>query len=102
MLQNLGRDLAGLNIAHLLITILAYGLILCLLIQFIMSMILQGRDNRFTSFLAKITGPILDPLNRVIPSVTIGGLSFRISWLFGWWAIQIVAALLIQALPSGW
>ncbi len=102
MLQYLARGLLSLSPAHVLVTVLAGVLVLCLIIQFVLTLILQGRENRFSRFFSNITGPILDPLDRIIPSITIGGLSFRISWLFGWWAINIVAALLIQSLPSGW
>jgi uncharacterized protein YggT (Ycf19 family) len=96
------HGLLSLNIAHLLITVLVDVLILCFIVRFILSMILQGRENRFTRFFANVTGPVVDPLDRVIPAITVGGLSFRISWLFGWWATALAGALLNQALPPGW
>jgi hypothetical protein len=37
MLQNFGRSLQGLGLAHLLVTVLADVLVLCLIVQFIMS-----------------------------------------------------------------
>lgn len=96
------KTLAGLNLMHVVITVLVDLLILCFILRFILSMVLQGRENRFTRFFANVTGPVVDPLDRVIPAITIGGLSIRISWLFGWWAVWIAGVLLNQALPLNW
>ena len=96
------KTLAGLNLMHVLITVLVDLLILCLIVQMILSWVMQGRDNRFTRILANVTGPVLAPLERIIPRITIGGLQFSIAFLFAWWAVAIAGALLNQALPSGW
>ncbi len=102
MLPSLLNGLLHLNLMHVVITVLVDLLILCFIVRFILSLVLQGRENRFTRFFANVTGPVVDPLDRVIPAITIGGLSIRISWLFGWWAVAIAGALLNQALPLNW
>jgi uncharacterized protein YggT (Ycf19 family) len=101
-MQQLSLRLAQLSLAHLVITLVGGALILCLIVRMVMSLVLQGRENQFSLFFARVTGPILDPLDRLIPAISLGGISFRISWLFAWWAITIVSALLYQALPAGW
>jgi uncharacterized protein YggT (Ycf19 family) len=102
MLLNVLHGLLQLNIMHVVITVLVDLLILCLIVQMILSWVLQGRENRFTRILANVTGPVLAPLDRVIPRITIGGLQFSIAFLFAWWAVAIAVVLLYQALPPNW
>jgi uncharacterized protein YggT (Ycf19 family) len=102
MFQSVLTGALRLNLMHVIITVLVDLLILCLIVQMILSWVMQGRENRFTRILANVTGPVLAPLERIIPRITIGGLQFSIAFLFAWWAVAIVGALLNQALPVGW
>ena len=96
------RFLAQANIAHDVIWATTAILIISLILLFIMQMILQGRENRFTIFLAKFTGPVLAPVERLLPPISLFGLSFRIGIIVVWWGITMVGALLNQAIPAGW
>ena len=96
------KTLSGLGLAHGLITLLEGVLIICLIVQFLLSLVLRGQENRFTRFFANVTGPVLAPLERIIPRITLGGVQFSVAFIFAWWAIVAVALLLRQALPAGW
>ncbi len=95
-------QLSEANILHTLVTVLVDGLILCLLVQFILSWVLRGQENRFTRFFTNVTAPIVAPLNRLIPPISLGGVSLSLGFIVGWWAIWAVGALVTQALPPGW
>ncbi|HEY7781136.1 MAG TPA: YggT family protein [Ktedonobacterales bacterium] len=94
--------LGHMNLAHTFITLLEGALIICLIVQMIFSWILRGDENRFSRFFTNVTGPMLRPLERVIPPVYLGSLPVSIAFLVLWWAIIMAAALLSQALPPGW
>ena len=96
------QRLSELNLLHTTITILMYALILCFLIQFLLSMILQGRDNKIVRFFTNVTGPMSDPLDRILPPLSLGGISIRIGFIVAWWGVTIAAVLVQQALPMGW
>ena len=94
--------LGNMHLAHTFITLLEWGLIICLLAQMILSWVLRGDENKFSRFFTNVTAPMLRPLERVIPSIYLGGISLSIAFLVLWWAILVAAALLSQALPAGW
>lgn len=96
------QSLGNLHILHTTVTILMYALILCFIIQFLLSMILQGRDNKIVRFFSNVTGPMSDPLDRILPPLSLGGISIRIGFIVAWWSVTIAAALVMQALPAGW
>jgi uncharacterized protein YggT (Ycf19 family) len=96
------HTLLQLDILHHLVTVIAAVLAICFLIQMILSWVLQGRENKLSRFFHNITGPIWEPLDRIIPRVSIGGMPISIGFLVGWWSIGAVALLVSQALPPGW
>ena len=96
------QGLGDLHLLHTLVTILMYALILCFIIQFLLSWILQGRDNKIVRFFRNVTGPMSDPLDRILPPISLGGISFRIGFIVAWWGVTIAAALVLQALPASW
>jgi uncharacterized protein YggT (Ycf19 family) len=90
------------NILHTIIPILAGALVVMLLVYAIVSWIPQWREGKIGSFMADLASPIIGPLDRLIPPINLGGLRFPIGFFVGWWAIGIVAVLIVQALPTGW
>ena len=94
--------LAELGILHNVIPIFAGALVVMLFVYMIVSWIPQWRDGKFGRFMSDLVSPIIGPLDRIIPPISLGGLRFSIGFFVGWWAIGIVAALIIQSLPSGW
>lgn len=96
------HTLAQLNILHTLIGVLRAFLIIVFVIQMILGFALRGQDNRFYRIFRNITGPIVDPFERLIPPLSLGGVSLSLGFIAGWWSVTIATALLGQALPSGW
>ncbi len=96
------NTLLGLNILHTIVKVLEEGLIICLLVQFVISWIPRAQESKFGRVIINITAPLVNPLNRLIPPISIGGLSLSIGFILAWWGILAVAALLGQALPAGW
>jgi uncharacterized protein YggT (Ycf19 family) len=95
-------QLSNANILHIAVQVLMDALILCLVVQFILSWVLRGQDNRFSRFFTNVTAPIVAPLDRLLPPISIGGVSFSIGFIVAWWAIAAVGLLINQALPAGW
>lgn len=96
------NTLLGMNILHTILKILVEGLILCLIVQFIISWIPRAQESKFGRIITNITAPLVSPLDRLIPPISIGGMSISLGFLLAWWSILAVAALLGQALPTGW
>lgn len=94
--------LLSLNILHTLVSIVSVALIVILFAYMIVSWIPQWRDGKIGRFVADLASPIIAPLDKMIPPISLGGLRFSIGFFVGWWAIGVVAALVLQALPTGW
>lgn len=101
LLRVLNRVLE-LGLLHGLISVVSGALVLSLIVQFLLALVLQGRENQVTRFFKNVTAPVLAPLERIIPPISIGGISFSIAFIAAWWAIQVVADVLSQALPTSW
>lgn len=87
------------------IKVLSGALILCLLVQAVLSWLpMIPPTHPIVRFFGNVTGPLLDPIRRRMPSMTIGMLDLgtTVAFLLCWWAISLVAGLLLQALPVGW
>lgn len=92
-------------IAHIIIKLLSGALILCLFIQALLSWLpMIPQTHPVNRFFNNVTGPVLDPIRRRLPALSMGmfDLSYTIAFLLAWWAIGIVASLLLQALPATW
>ncbi|HEV7129177.1 MAG TPA: YggT family protein [Ktedonobacterales bacterium] len=90
------------NLAHYLIELLEAVIILSLILRFILQFILRGQENRFSRFLFNVTAPVMAPLERVLPPITLGGVSISIAFFVAWWGTIMVGALLFQSIPAGW
>lgn len=96
------NTLLGLNILHTVLRILVEGLILCFIVQFIVFWIPRAQESKFGRIISNITGPLVSPLDRLIPPISIGGMSLSIGFILAWWAIIAVGTLLGQSLPTNW
>lgn len=86
------------DIAHTVVQLFFAFLIIAFLAQMVLSWIPQLSGSPFSRFVNRITGPIIDPLDRIIPPIGI----FRISFLVAFWALLFVRGLFLTALPANW
>lgn len=101
VLQTLGSQ----NLLHYFVTIIFGFLIICMFIRFILSWLpMLPPGNPFVRFFTLITGPFYDPIYRVLPRMSVSVLDLRasIAFLFSWWALTALSALLVTAIPYGW
>lgn len=101
-MQAVVGTLLQLNILHIIIQVLRAALIVVFVVQMVLSFVIRDQDNRFWRVINNITAPIVAPFEKIIPPLNLGGLSLSLGFIAGWWALTIVAALLLQALPNGW
>ncbi|HEY7834917.1 MAG TPA: YggT family protein [Ktedonobacterales bacterium] len=96
------HTLSQLNILHYTVQVLRAGLFIAFIVQMILSFVVRDQDNRFVRFVGNITGPLVNPFDKLIPPVSIGGMSLSLGFIAGWFALTLGAGLLLQALPPGW
>lgn len=96
------HTLGQLNIAHVTVQVLRAALFVAFIVQMILSFVVRDQDSRFMRFVSNITGPLVNPFDRIIPPLTIGGLSLSLGFIAGWFALTLGSVLLLQALPVGW
>lgn len=93
---------------HLVVAIVFDILILALfvrmLLSFFMMMMPVSPSNPFVRFIDSLITPLLDPIRKRIPRGTLGmfDVSYSIAFIFVWWSLEVVALLILQALPHGW
>lgn len=92
------------NILHITIPLFFTALVICLFVQMILSWLPLPPNNGFVRFFQGITAPVIEPVRKRIPAMSVGmlDLSYTVAFIFVWWALGITAALLLQALPAGW
>jgi uncharacterized protein YggT (Ycf19 family) len=96
-----------LNLLHTLVNLVLLSMIVCLLIQVVLSwltLMFVPPNHPIVRFFTRATAPVLDPLRRRIPTMSLGmlDLSTTIAFIFAWWALVALDALLQYALPAGW
>jgi uncharacterized protein YggT (Ycf19 family) len=103
------HTLATLGLAHIFIKLFFGFLILCFFARMILSWLAMAipslnPGNPFVRFFDHITGPFYDPLYRVLPSSSAGAFDVRgiIAFIFSWWALGLMSALLSIAIPATW
>jgi uncharacterized protein YggT (Ycf19 family) len=89
--------LLQLNILHTTISLFFVALIIMLLLRWILAFFIN-EGNPIMLFLIRCTDPVIAPIRKRIPPV----LFLDVSWFFAWFALLIMRALLLQALPMGW
>ena len=100
-------DLLQLNILHTLVQLVFFAMVAALFLQMILSwltLMFLPPDHPILRFFTRLTAPILEPLRKRIPSMSLGmlDLSYTIAFIFAWWAISIVGVLILYTLPARW
>jgi len=51
-----------------------------------------------------MTDPVLDPVRRRIPPMSVGffDISSTVAYLFTWWGLTLLGGLIAMGLPAGW
>lgn len=93
---------------HVLIALVFDFLILVMLVwvlaSWFLAMMPQAGGGRFMRFLETIIAPLLEPIRKRIPQVSMGMLNvgYTVAFIFVWWALGVLAYLILTALPDGW
>jgi uncharacterized protein YggT (Ycf19 family) len=103
------QTLATMGLLHLFIKLFFGFLILSFFARMILSWLAMAIPslnpaNPFVRFFDYITGPLYDPLYRVLPSSSAGAFDLRgiIAFIFSWWALGVMSSLLSIAIPPTW
>jgi uncharacterized protein YggT (Ycf19 family) len=100
-------DLLTHDILHTLVQLVFFAMIAALFLQMILSwltLMFLPPDHPILRFFTRLTAPVLEPLRKRIPSMSLGmmDLSYTIAFIFAWWAISVVGLLVLSAMPQGW
>lgn len=105
ILQTLGT----LGIAHIFIRLFFGFLIVCFIVRMILSWLSMAipalsPGHPLVRFFNVMTAPLYDPLYRVMPKGNMGvfDIAGMIAFIFSWWALGLMSALLSMAIPAGW
>lgn len=93
------------SILHVITTVLFGGMTIMLFVQAILSFLpFLDPAHPIIRFVSTVTSPILGPLRKRIPSMSLGmfDLSYTIALIFGIWSLGVVSALIYRTLPLGW
>src|SRR5579859_4680197 len=99
------QSLGSLGLLHLFIPLFFGFLIISLFVRVILSWLpMLSPGNPFVRFFTNITGPIYDPLYRVLPRMSISMLDLRatITLIFTWWGLMVLEQLVLSAIPGTW
>jgi uncharacterized protein YggT (Ycf19 family) len=99
------ETLGSLRLLQVFVTLLFGFLTISLLIRVILSWLpMLSPANPFVRFFTHVTGPIYDPIYRMLPRLTISMFDLRatIALIFSWWALAVLERLIISALPVTW
>ncbi|HEU5349859.1 MAG TPA: YggT family protein [Ktedonobacterales bacterium] len=96
------------GLLHLLIGLFFNFLILVMIVWMLATWLIplmpQAGGGRFMHFLETIMAPIMDPVRKRMPQVSLGmiNVGYTIVFIFVWWALGVLAFLILDALPNGW
>ncbi len=103
------QTLASLGLVHIFIRLFFGFLILCFFARMILSWLAMAipsfsPGHPLVRFFDVMTGPLYDPIYRVVPKGSMGvfDLAGIIAFIFSWWALGVLSALLTFAIPAGW
>ncbi|HZC04627.1 MAG TPA: YggT family protein [Ktedonobacterales bacterium] len=103
------QTLATMGLLHLFIKLFFGFLILSFFARMILSWLSMAIPalspaNPFVRFFDVITGPLYDPLYRILPSSSMGAFDLRgiVAFIFSWWALGVISSLLSIAIPAAW
>lgn len=89
---------------HTAIALFFSLLVLTLFVRAIMSWLPIGVENPIVRFFTNLTAPMLDPVMKRLPRMSIGmfDLTMTVAFVFVWWTTGVLSALILSALPAGW
>jgi uncharacterized protein YggT (Ycf19 family) len=93
---------------HLVVAIvfdvLILGMFVWMILSWFMMMMPVSSGSRFVRFMDALVSPLTDPIRKRIPSASMGALnlSYTIAFIFAWWALRVLAFVIIQGIPGGW
>jgi len=103
------QALATMGLLHLFIKLFFGFLVLCFFARMILSWLAMAipslsPGNPFVRFFDVITSPLYDPLYRALPPSSMGAFDLRgiIAFIFAWWALGVMGAMLAFANPGAW
>jgi uncharacterized protein YggT (Ycf19 family) len=84
--------------------ILILGMFIWMLLSWLQMMMPVSPGNPFVRFVDSLVAPLVDPIRKRIPSTSMGMLNigYTVAFIFAWWSLGILAALILQGLPHGW
>ena len=93
---------------HIVIALVFDFLILTMFVWMLASwfiaMMPQAGGGRFIRLLETIVSPVFDPVKKRMPQTSLGmfSIGYSVAFIFVWWALRVLAILMIVALPNGW
>lgn len=104
------HTLGTLQLLHIFLRVVIYFLIFCFFARMILSWLAMAipslsPSNPFVRFFNNITGPLYDPLYRVLPGSSMAGafdIRGTIAFIFSWWGLTVLDILLSNAIPAMW
>lgn len=104
------QAVATMGLLHLFIKLFFGLLVLCFFARMILSWLVMAIPtlnpaNPFVRFFDHITGPLYDPLYRVLPGSSMAGafdIRATIAFIFSWWGLTVLNFLLSNAIPATW
>jgi uncharacterized protein YggT (Ycf19 family) len=100
------QALGSMNLLYWSVMILFDFLILSMIIRMLLSFLasMLSPANPFVRFFTNITGPLFDPINRLLPRISLGifDVSSMIAFIFVFWALSMAQILALSAFPPGW
>lgn len=103
------QTLATLGLVHLFIRLFFGFLIVCFFARMILSWLAMAipsltPGNPLVRFFDVMTAPLYDPIYRVVPKGNMGMFDIAgiVAFIFSWWALGVVSALLSFAIPASW
>lgn len=103
------QTLATLEIAHTFVRLFFGFLIVCFFVRMILSWLSMAipalsPGHPLVRFFDVMTGPLYDPLYKMIPKGNMGAFDMAgiIAFIFAWWGLGVMGALISFALPAGW
>ncbi len=99
----------GFGPIHFIIQGFYLGMVVLLWCRFLLSFLAPSLSTipflmRAYNFVTKATDPLLEPLQRRMPRMSVGmfDIGATVAFIFTWWALGIVTGFILYSLPDGW
>lgn len=94
---------------YIIITYFYLSMVVLLWCRFILSFLAPSLSNipflmRIYTFMLKATDPLIEPLQRRMPHISVGmfDIGATVAFIFTWWALGILTSFMLSSLPPGW